>query len=31
MTDLGQNITVWQNHKAAAMPEATKEPMLQDL
>jgi len=31
MTDLVQHITVWQNRKVTAMPEAPKEPTLRDL
>ena len=31
MTDLVQNITVRQNRKLTAMPEASKEPTLRDL
>jgi len=31
MPDLVQNITVWQNPKVTAMPEAHKEPTLRDM
>jgi len=31
MTDLVQNITVRQNRKVTALPEAPKEPTLRDL